>query len=967
MPSKSFSKLFTSCYAGEEHSRGRKKNKREVPEFMDEVSLGLTTQTYELTDNTTGQHIYAIPFKNKKSLSSDYDLDSLPGENFSHSSSLDTSRMSHYNDTFTIDIIPGSNDENSRRILQKLTEDKQKTSTLKRKDTIDRNKLLINESNGYAKIIKTPKSKKKPILPQSPVLNFAKKPLLPKSGLSSSNNSYIDKNNSISLSKTVSKDSLNILEDNYNEVKGICSSMINFCESPNNIKNNIMSSSGYILSGEKKNLDKSMGASYSDPYSWRTAAFSGTNQRSLDALINPNLRPSIHEIPPSIREIEFSKKENNKYQISNSTSKKNDLAYVEDEHQKIKSKSIKMIDEKEVIPTEINSHTSFNLSNKRKLKLNISKSEESLSRPIKLKVFNKEKKCFEGRMICCSPVTNKRRNNKKDTISQGSQSSEYNLKILNTSNKSKKKQPVSKCEKNFSPNHQIEKHCEEYSSSGSCSSISTLLSTSSLINTNNTTLTSKENENIKTKDGKLCIENVKSSCNATKEFNDLKVQKVKLRQKEKIIVMDKKYIPINNQNFSKKDIVEKDMSMVATVYPFQRSSNSHDEMNEKNDDEGVVKDHYENQSDFRIEDVTDDPNYQVDDNKNENDNYEGSLVEYCRLDPFDKDGKFNPRNSIFEAVTYRQSPSDNDINNMISSLKDSKISDKERNNYRYSFIQPNYDSNGNIFEEVGKICPYSEETMANILDIAVGEPCINEKKCKCHGFAPHKWSFEENLKLSKVCVHCKCDRNDHEIGGNKYLTVYERLGITPSAEMADVMRTVRNDAPGQVGHGYSWVPPGLSRVKVEEYMSQLPNHLVPRTNSAGEKHRERQLIMQLPRQDLSSAYCKHLKTPIERKVYEEFVNARNEVALDIGYVDAKLSKSSVCSKCNGIMEKGDLAVIAPKLGEQNTWHPACFTCKTCDQLLIDLTYCVRENSIYCERHYAELHKPRCSACDEVSF
>uniref|UniRef100_A0A0N5BTP9 LIM zinc-binding domain-containing protein n=1 Tax=Strongyloides papillosus TaxID=174720 RepID=A0A0N5BTP9_STREA len=77
--------------------------------------------------------------------------------------------------------------------------------------------------------------------------------------------------------------------------------------------------------------------------------------------------------------------------------------------------------------------------------------------------------------------------------------------------------------------------------------------------------------------------------------------------------------------------------------------------------------------------------------------------------------------------------------------------------------------------------------------------------------------------------------------------------------------------------------------------------------------------------------------------------------------------SSVCSKCNGILEKGDLAVIAPNLGEQNTWHPACFTCKTCDQLLIDLTYCVRENSIYCERHYAELHKPRCSACDEVSF
>lgn len=47
------------------------------------------------------------------------------------------------------------------------------------------------------------------------------------------------------------------------------------------------------------------------------------------------------------------------------------------------------------------------------------------------------------------------------------------------------------------------------------------------------------------------------------------------------------------------------------------------------------------------------------------------------------------------------------------------------------------------------------------------------------------------------------------------------------------------------------------------------------------------------------------------------------------------------------------------------FHPQCFTCETCDELLIDLTYCVNEEKIYCERHYAELLKPRCSACDEV--
>lgn len=48
------------------------------------------------------------------------------------------------------------------------------------------------------------------------------------------------------------------------------------------------------------------------------------------------------------------------------------------------------------------------------------------------------------------------------------------------------------------------------------------------------------------------------------------------------------------------------------------------------------------------------------------------------------------------------------------------------------------------------------------------------------------------------------------------------------------------------------------------------------------------------------------------------------------------------------------------------WHPKCFTCSTCDELLVDLTYCVHDDKIYCERHYAELLKPRCNSCDEVS-
>ncbi|ETN86193.1 PET domain protein [Necator americanus] len=182
------------------------------------------------------------------------------------------------------------------------------------------------------------------------------------------------------------------------------------------------------------------------------------------------------------------------------------------------------------------------------------------------------------------------------------------------------------------------------------------------------------------------------------------------------------------------------------------------------------------------------------------------------------------------------------------------------------------------------------------------------------------------FKTLKVCVHCKCDKSEHELPPNQAGSVYERLGIKPPANMP--ISSTRDDAPGSVSHGYAWVPPGLTRKKVEEYMAQLPNHIVPRVNSSGEKHREKQLLTQLPRQDLSVAYCRHLGNNTERKVYEEFINARNEIALDIGYVAANIPKR---------------------------------------MLLVDLTYCVKDDQIYCERHYAELHKPRCAACDEVRF
>lgn len=47
------------------------------------------------------------------------------------------------------------------------------------------------------------------------------------------------------------------------------------------------------------------------------------------------------------------------------------------------------------------------------------------------------------------------------------------------------------------------------------------------------------------------------------------------------------------------------------------------------------------------------------------------------------------------------------------------------------------------------------------------------------------------------------------------------------------------------------------------------------------RYRELQLALQLPRQDISLAYCKYVEE-VHWRSFEEFVRVRNEHALDIG-------------------------------------------------------------------------------------
>ncbi|XP_017841979.1 prickle planar cell polarity protein 3 isoform X4 [Drosophila busckii] len=223
---------------------------------------------------------------------------------------------------------------------------------------------------------------------------------------------------------------------------------------------------------------------------------------------------------------------------------------------------------------------------------------------------------------------------------------------------------------------------------------------------------------------------------------------------------------------------------------------------------------------------------------------------------------------------------------------------------------------------------------------------------------PSGGSLGKQQSKRKTCQSCKCPREAHAIYQQQTTNVHERLGfkLVSPAESGVEPRDL----------GYTWVPPGVrASARIKRYFEQLPEEKVPQLGSEGARLREQQISYQLPKQDLSLEHCKHLEVQHEAS-FEDFVTARNEIALDIGYIkDAPYDEH--CAHCDNEITAGELIVAAPKFVESVMWHPKCFSCSTCNELLVDLTYCVHDDKIYCERHYAEMLKPRCTGCDELIF
>uniref|UniRef100_A0A803J7G2 Prickle homolog 3 n=1 Tax=Xenopus tropicalis TaxID=8364 RepID=A0A803J7G2_XENTR len=190
-----------------------------------------------------------------------------------------------------------------------------------------------------------------------------------------------------------------------------------------------------------------------------------------------------------------------------------------------------------------------------------------------------------------------------------------------------------------------------------------------------------------------------------------------------------------------------------------------------------------------------------------------------------------------------------------------------------------------------------------------GQPCHSCGE-RCPGFLAHRWR--------KICQHCQCPWEEHgHTASNQDLE--RSLCRLVSGSQRDSLCDSGSDSSLEK---YAWAPSGLNPMQVHQFFKCFPEKKIPYISSPGERYRLKQLLHQLPPHD---------------------------------------------SECGHQISVGDVAVFASRAGLGFCWHPQCFTCAQCLELLCDLIYFYQDGKVYCGRHHAELKRPRCLACDEVIF
>ncbi|XP_018581576.1 testin-like [Scleropages formosus] len=310
-------------------------------------------------------------------------------------------------------------------------------------------------------------------------------------------------------------------------------------------------------------------------------------------------------------------------------------------------------------------------------------------------------------------------------------------------------------------------------------------------------------------------------------------------------------------------------------------------------------------------------------------------------------------------------------------------------------------------------------------EIGAGAMCLKCKD-KCEGFELHFWrKICRNCKCGLEDHDVQTDLvEDKKVGklfeDTKYTGVIHKLkaeGVpTPRGDVATTTATAAPVAPAKKSTAvtYEWTPPVVNPILAVRYIELLPQEKRPVAGTEGAAYRKKQLAKQLPEHDQDPTKC-HELSPGEVKQMQQYVKKYKEEALGVGDLalpeemkappsnstqppaagaggagdggrgtaaavgalgaplvpspQAGLAKGQAysCHRCQLAMKPGDPAVYAERAGYDKLWHPACFVCCTCTELLVDMIYFWKKGQLYCGRHYGDSEKPRCGGCDELIF
>ncbi|CAI2350971.1 unnamed protein product [Caenorhabditis sp. 36 PRJEB53466] len=308
-------------------------------------------------------------------------------------------------------------------------------------------------------------------------------------------------------------------------------------------------------------------------------------------------------------------------------------------------------------------------------------------------------------------------------------------------------------------------------------------------------------------------------------------------------------------------------------------------------------------------------------------------------------------------------------------------------------------------------------------DIGQGSQCRNGPTCRCNGLDLHFWR--------KMCKNCGCRMDEHDVvlpnefdhaqivigrlfGAREHFEkVLTKPGMYKPSDQSDSKESnmmsrrsqptavynynmASSDSESERGGSkkenvqYAWAPLP-DKDLVSRYMKCLPEDERPLVGSKGEQNRKSRLQFQLPLYDCNVEDARFVEEK-DVKTLQNFVeNVRNNV-IGVGRVveigrdsdsggenedDFEKSMTAAlkglklgeteCKDCSEAMKTGEIGVQCKHHMTADHYHPNCFRCDTCRQLLVDNIYFFYKNKYYCGRHYADQLYPRCAGCDELIF